>query len=159
MSAGRQGALLEQAIISPAWPTTECNIAEVSADRLVFDVENVSTMRYLFLTLFSPGVMQSIYFLDRESDDVWRYYSIARIGRNASRLATGPDTRLPPSTGPWRSIAPWLEFPPTRTSGGAMNVTRRFLDARSRLGRLPWRRGLVRFWLAPQSLPPLWLQA
>jgi penicillin-binding protein 1A len=25
-----------------------------------------------------------------------------------------------------------------------MNVTRRFLDARSRLGRLPWRRGLVR---------------
>jgi len=30
------------------------HIAEVSADRLVFDVENVSTMRYLFLTLFSP---------------------------------------------------------------------------------------------------------
>jgi len=26
-----------------------------------------------------------------------------------------------------------------------MNLTRRFLDARSRLGRLPWRRGLVRF--------------
>jgi hypothetical protein len=65
-------------------------IEEVSADRLVFDVENVSTMRYFFLTLFSPGEMQSIYFLDRESESVWRYYSIARIGRNASRLATGP---------------------------------------------------------------------
>jgi hypothetical protein len=66
------------------------HIAEVSADRLVFDVENVSTMRYFFLTLFHPGEMQSIYFLDRESDDVWRYYSITRIGRNASRMATGP---------------------------------------------------------------------
>ena len=65
------------------------HIAEVSADRLVFDVENVSTMRYFFVTLFHPGEMQSIYFLDRESDNVWRYYSIVRTGRNASRLATG----------------------------------------------------------------------
>jgi hypothetical protein len=61
-------------------------IAGVSADRLVFDVENVSIVRYYPVTLFHPGEMQSIYFLDRESDDIWRY-SIAHIGRNASRLA------------------------------------------------------------------------
>jgi hypothetical protein len=66
------------------------HMGEVSADRLVFDVENVGIMRYWFVTLFHPGEMQSIYFLDRESDSVWRYYSITRIGRNASRLATGP---------------------------------------------------------------------
>jgi len=65
------------------------HMAEVSPDRLVFDIENVSLMRYFFLTLFPPGEMQSIYFLDRESDSVWRYYSIARTGRSASRLATG----------------------------------------------------------------------
>jgi hypothetical protein len=64
-------------------------IAEASADRLVFDVENVSVIRYFLVTLFHPGEMQSIYFLDRESANVWRYYSIARTGRNASRLATG----------------------------------------------------------------------
>jgi hypothetical protein len=64
-------------------------IAEASADRLVFDVENVSTMHYLFVTLFHPGEIQSIYFLDRESENVWRYYSIARTGTNASRLITG----------------------------------------------------------------------
>ncbi len=64
-------------------------VAVASADRLVFDVENVSIMRYLFVTLFRPGEMQSVYFLDRESDNVWRYYSIARTGRSASRLATG----------------------------------------------------------------------
>lgn len=65
------------------------HVAEASADRLVFDVENVSSMRYLFMTLFRPGEMQSVYFLDRESDEIWRYYSIARTGRSASRLATG----------------------------------------------------------------------
>jgi hypothetical protein len=64
-------------------------IDEASPDRLVFDVENVGTMRYFFVTLFHPGEMQSIYFLDRESESVWRYYSIARTGRNASRLSTG----------------------------------------------------------------------
>jgi len=68
------------------------HIAEVSADRLVFDVENVSLMRYFFVTLFHPGDMQSVYFLDRESDNVWRYYSITRTGRNASRLATGHES-------------------------------------------------------------------
>jgi hypothetical protein len=68
------------------------HIAEASADRLVFDVENVSSMRYFFVTLFPPGEMQSIYFLDRESDNVWRYYSIARTGRNASRLAAGHES-------------------------------------------------------------------
>ena len=49
-------------------------------------------MRYSFVTLFHPGEMQSIYFLDRESADVWRYYSIARTGRNASRLAAGHES-------------------------------------------------------------------
>jgi hypothetical protein len=68
------------------------HIAEASADRIVFDLANVSIMRYFFLTLFRPGEMQSVYFLDRESDNVWRYYSIARTGRNASRLATGHES-------------------------------------------------------------------
>jgi hypothetical protein len=68
------------------------HIMEASANRLVFEVENSSLMRYSFVTLFHPGDMQSVYFLDRESDNVWRYYSIARTGRNASRLAAGHES-------------------------------------------------------------------
>jgi hypothetical protein len=68
------------------------HIAEASADRLVIDVENVSTIRYLFVPLFHPSEMQSIYFLDRESENVWRYYSIARTGKNANRLITGNES-------------------------------------------------------------------
>ena len=65
------------------------HILEATAERLVFDVANVTVMRYMFLPLFHPGEMQSIYYLDRESDDVWRYYGMARTGKNASSLTAG----------------------------------------------------------------------
>jgi hypothetical protein len=68
------------------------HIAEASADRLVFDIENVSTMRYLFIPILHPGEMQSIYFLNRESDNVWRYYSIVRIGKHANRMIAGNES-------------------------------------------------------------------
>jgi hypothetical protein len=66
--------------------TYRLHVAEASADRVVFDVENVSRMRYLFIPVFDPGEMQSVYFLDREADSVWRYYSIMRTGKNANGL-------------------------------------------------------------------------
>ena len=68
------------------------HIAESSADRIVFDVENVTSMHYLFLNVFHPGEIQSIYFLDRESENVWRYYSIVRTGTNANKMLTGNES-------------------------------------------------------------------
>jgi hypothetical protein len=65
------------------------HISEVSENRIVVDVENVTTLKYLFLTLFRPGELQTIYFLDRDAPDVWRYYSVVRTGKNASGLTTG----------------------------------------------------------------------
>ena len=91
MQAGKV-LYLEQADNLSGSAIYRLHIVEASADRLVFDLENVSTMRYLFVTLFHPGEMQSIYFLDRESADVWRYCSIARTGLNASRLAMGHES-------------------------------------------------------------------
>jgi len=68
------------------------DIIEASATRLVFDVENVSTMRYYFVPIFHAGELQSVYFLDRESDKVWRYYSIMRTGKNANGLIAGNES-------------------------------------------------------------------
>src|SRR6266436_9473528 len=42
-------------------------ILSASADRIALSTENVSAMRYFIVTLFDPGEMQSVYFLDRES--------------------------------------------------------------------------------------------
>jgi len=68
------------------------HVAEASPNRIVFDVENVTTMRYLLLTLFHPGELQTIYFLDREAPDIWRYYGVVRSGRNASGLTAGKES-------------------------------------------------------------------
>jgi hypothetical protein len=68
------------------------HMAQVSANRLVVDVENVSTMRYLLIPVLHPGEMQSIYFLDRESGNVWRFFSMVRTGQNANGRIAGNES-------------------------------------------------------------------
>ena len=46
-------------------------------------------MRYLLVPLFHSGEMQSVHFVERESPEIWRYYAIARTGKNASSLTAG----------------------------------------------------------------------
>lgn len=72
--------------------TYRMRIAAATPTRLVIDIENVSTIRYLLVPLFRPGELQSMYFLDRESADVWRFYSIVRTGTNSNRLLTGNES-------------------------------------------------------------------
>jgi hypothetical protein len=69
--------------------TYRMRILSSTRDRLVFSIENVTTMRYLLLPLFHPGEMQSVHFVERESPDIWRYYGIVRTGKNASSLTSG----------------------------------------------------------------------
>ncbi len=64
-------------------------IRTVTADRLVIDTENISTVRYFLVPVFRPGGIQSVTFLDREPQDVWRYYSVTRTGKAANPLIAG----------------------------------------------------------------------
>jgi hypothetical protein len=59
-----------------------CNL--LFLDGFVRDVEKVSTMRDLFIPVFHPGGVQSIYFLDRDS--------IVRARKNANQLLTENET-------------------------------------------------------------------
>lgn len=72
--------------------TYRMRIKAASTNRLVIDVENVSTIHYLLVPLFHPGEVQSMYFLDRESPDVWRFYSIVRTRTTTNRLLTGNES-------------------------------------------------------------------
>ena len=69
--------------------TYRLHITTASADRIAFEIENVNAMRYFIFTLYHPGELQSLYFLDRESDGVWRYYSVLRSGEHANSLTAG----------------------------------------------------------------------
>jgi hypothetical protein len=63
-------------------------VREVETDRLVADVENVTTIKAFFVTLFAPGALQSAYFLERLSPDegVWCYYSLTRATASQALL-------------------------------------------------------------------------
>ena len=86
--------------------TYRMQIAESSASRIVFKVENVSTMRFAFIPVLHPGDMQSIYFLDREAEGVWRYYGMVRTGVNANkRIAANEASAINRSVAFYRFIA------------------------------------------------------
>jgi hypothetical protein len=66
-------------------------VQEIGPDRLVVAVENVTAIELLMMTLFPPGALQSVYFLDRLSpdEDIWGYYSLTRIGRSGASSLLG----------------------------------------------------------------------
>ena len=69
--------------------TYRLRIRSASAGRLVFDIENATSMRYLVIPVFEAGQAQSIHFLEKEAADVWRYYSIARTTGKAAGVLAG----------------------------------------------------------------------
>jgi hypothetical protein len=99
------GELYFEQVDNPSGTATyRLHVAEASADRVVFDVENVTRMRYLFIPVFDPGEMQSVYFLDREGDNVWRYYSeSSAINRAVAfcRIPAGIPTAQEPPAARW----------------------------------------------------------
>lgn len=56
------------------------------ADQIVFDVENVSPIRLLFVSLFEPGAIQARYVITQESSKIWRYYSLFRASGRSNQL-------------------------------------------------------------------------
>ena len=48
-------------------------------EHFVLETENVTPLRWGFLTYAAPGSFQTWYFLDRDSDASWRFYSLSRV--------------------------------------------------------------------------------
>lgn len=63
-------------------------VLERDKDRVVLARENASPVRALAITLFEPGMLQSVEFIERRSD-VWTFYLLSRIDRRASVFASG----------------------------------------------------------------------
>lgn len=70
--------------------TYALHVLNATPDRLVFETENLTTLRYFMLPMFHPGDVQSVYFLTRDPEtNDWAYYNLARTGINASPLTAG----------------------------------------------------------------------
>ena len=64
-------------------------VREKGANRLVIEIENVSPIRALLMTLFHPGDLQFVYFLERQAPDIWGIYSLLRTGEGSNFLSGG----------------------------------------------------------------------
>jgi hypothetical protein len=63
-------------------------IRDLSANGFVVAAENVTPVRSYMLTLFDPGDLLSVHFVERESPGVYRYYGLAFAGESlASSIA------------------------------------------------------------------------
>jgi hypothetical protein len=54
------------------------HVVEADAAHIVVETENVSPLRWTFLTFAAPGNFQTWYFLERDGDG-WRFYSLTRV--------------------------------------------------------------------------------
>src|SRR5580704_17624417 len=72
--------------------TFRMQIVRASDDHVAIKIENVGSIRCLLVPVLHPDDLQSAYFLDRESGNTWRCYSIVRTGKSANRLIGGNDS-------------------------------------------------------------------
>jgi hypothetical protein len=54
-------------------------VSATNSAHFVVETENVTPLRWTFLTYAAPGDLQTWYFLDRDNAGAWRYYSLTRV--------------------------------------------------------------------------------
>jgi hypothetical protein len=74
--------------------TYQIKITTATASRVVFATENRTTIRVFGVPVFQPGELLSLCYLERESNEVWRYYSLARIPKPMIVLPSTNDASL-----------------------------------------------------------------
>jgi hypothetical protein len=55
-------------------------------EHLCIESENTTAVKMMMLTLFGPGDVQSVVFLDRRGPGVWNFYSLSRTRAGSSML-------------------------------------------------------------------------
>jgi hypothetical protein len=55
------------------------HVSAADSAHFVVETENVTPLRWTFLTYAAPGDLQTWYFLDRDNGGAWRYYSLTRV--------------------------------------------------------------------------------
>ena len=69
-------------------------VLERGADRAVLKVENSSPIRLFRVPVVVPGEQELVVFLERESENVWRFYSLTRT-RTGAAIAWRARQRMP----------------------------------------------------------------
>jgi hypothetical protein len=77
--SGREFYFLSSDNRSTGATITHAAVKELDSTHIVLEMVNVSPIRWFGLTLVPPGGMRTLYFLDRQADSAWHFYSLSRI--------------------------------------------------------------------------------
>lgn len=77
MKAGRDLFFAQRDTRSSGEVVYRMRVREAGADRLVLELENVTRVRaFIVMTVFKPGGMKMLYFLERRASGSWGYYAL-----------------------------------------------------------------------------------
>jgi hypothetical protein len=69
-------------------------VAAPSPDSITVEVENVTPIRMLLITVFEPRALRTVHFLRQRPDGVWNYYLLTLVkGSFAQRYSTSIENR------------------------------------------------------------------
>lgn len=74
---------------SSAPVTYRLQVREAGPDRVVVEVENVSSVRLLLYPIYGPGGLRTTYFLTRIAGDLWGYYDFSAVHDNLFGFGAG----------------------------------------------------------------------
>jgi hypothetical protein len=84
-------------------------VRERTPDRLVFEHVNLTAVRGTLLLLrikvADPGEFRQLYYIEREDEETWRYYSLVRLGKAGTLAGTSPANYRNRAEGYFRFLA------------------------------------------------------
>jgi hypothetical protein len=92
-------------------------LRESDSQHFLIETENVTPVRRWALTLYKPGELCSLYFLDQRSPGIWSYYSLTRVGGSRWLIAGHENSYINRAVALYRHFAGIptdLEPPPAR---------------------------------------------
>jgi hypothetical protein len=79
LAAGQDLYFAQQDNRSSAPVIYRLRVRDLAPDRFVIETDNVSPVRYLVMQVYRPGDLHTLFFVARDADGIWNYYSLNEI--------------------------------------------------------------------------------
>ena len=81
------------------------HIRERTGDRLIFESTNLTPLGFAIFDAVDAGEFRQFYKIERETGDVWRYFSLVRLGRASTLAATSASSYMNRAAAYYRYVA------------------------------------------------------
>jgi hypothetical protein len=66
-------------------------VLAADGERVMIETENLTPIKKMMVTLYSPGDLQTVYFIERRAPGVWNFYSLTRTRMASRMMPTGSE--------------------------------------------------------------------